>query len=200
MFGISEQLILEQSDDIFGVSPNSWESSPWKHFSLVSDEEIISLSHGKVYVCSDSVLCVGKVNQNPISFGNDSWNGSKIHHNTEHWTIDGEPMEFESNVFPRFSTLELVPKVHEQKWANPYNSNDELSSCRCSMTSHGVLKTMNGNAMLTPTSFPCMQEDFHQENGHSSDLDQKRSGILLMLTNHNEKGTDWKIINTLLPR
>ena len=29
-----------------------------------------------------------------------------------------------------------------------------------------------------------MREDFHQENGHSSDLDQKRSGILLMTTNH----------------
>ena len=30
------------------------------------------------------------------------------------------------------------------------NSKDELSSCRCSMTSYGELKTMNGNAMLTP--------------------------------------------------
>ena len=26
-----------------------------------------------------------------------------------------------------------------------------------------------------------MREDFHQEDGHSSDLDQKRSGILLMV-------------------
>ena len=35
------------------------------------------------------------------------------------------------------------------------------------------LKIMNRNANLTPTSFLSMQEDFHQENGHSSDLDQK---------------------------
>ena len=28
MFDISEQLILEQSDEIFGVSQISWESSP----------------------------------------------------------------------------------------------------------------------------------------------------------------------------
>ena len=32
-----------------------------------------------------------------------------------------------------------------------------------------------------------MRKDFHQENGHSSDLDQKKSGILLILTDHKEK-------------
>ena len=38
-----------------------------KQLSLVSDDEVISLSHAKVYVFSDSVLCLGKVNQNPTS-------------------------------------------------------------------------------------------------------------------------------------
>ena len=58
------------------------------------------------------------------------------------------------------------------------------------MTSHGDLKTINRNAMLTPTSFLSKQEDFHQEDGHSSDLDQKRSGILLMVADHKENGTE----------
>ena len=62
MFDISEKLIVEHSDGIFGVSHISWE---W--ISLVNDEEVISLSHAKVYVFSDSVLCLGKVNQNPTS-------------------------------------------------------------------------------------------------------------------------------------
>ena len=44
--------------------------------------------------------------------------------------------------------------------------------------------------MLTPTSFLSMQEDFHQEDGHSSDLDQKRNGILLMVADHEENGTE----------
>ena len=35
-----------------------------------------------------------------------------------------------------------------------------------------------------------LQEDFQQDVGHSSDLDQKRSGILLTNTNHKEKGTE----------
>ena len=38
-----------------------------EHLSLVNDEEIVSLSHAKVHVFSDSVLCLGQVNQNPTS-------------------------------------------------------------------------------------------------------------------------------------
>ena len=67
MFDISEKLIVRQSDEIFGVTPINWEDSSWKQISLVSDEEIISLSHAKVYVFSDSVLCLGMMNQNPES-------------------------------------------------------------------------------------------------------------------------------------
>ena len=58
MFDISEKFILEQSDEIFGVSQISWESSPWKHLSLVGGEKVISLQHTKVYVFSDSVICL----------------------------------------------------------------------------------------------------------------------------------------------
>ena len=110
MFEISEQLILEQSDEIFGVSQISWESSPWKQLSLVDDEEVISLSHAEVYVFSDSVLCFGKMNQNPISntvWG--SWNGSKIHHNTEHWTQATENRWNSSGIFPRIHYIGACP-------------------------------------------------------------------------------------------
>ena len=50
MFDISEKLIVGQSDEIYGVTPINWEDSSWKQLSLVSDEEVISLSHAKVYV------------------------------------------------------------------------------------------------------------------------------------------------------
>ena len=58
------------------------------------------------------------------------------------------------------------------------------------MTSYGDLKTMNGNAMLTPTLCLYLQKDSQQDVGHSSDLDQKRSGILLIIANHKENGTE----------
>ena len=84
MFDISEKLIVGQSDDIFGVNTINWEDSSWKFLSLVSGEEVISLSHAKVYVFSDSVR-LGKMNQNPTSdcAWEENWVGSRVHHNTE---------------------------------------------------------------------------------------------------------------------
>ena len=101
MFEISEQLVVGQSDEIFGVSQTSWENYPWKQVSLVNYEEVISLSHAKVYVFSDSVLYLGKVNLNPTS--NTAWEqqldwfkDSSQYRTLD--TIDGDPMEFEWNI------------------------------------------------------------------------------------------------------
>ena len=116
MVEISEQLILEQSDEIFGVSQISWESSPWKQLSLANDEEVISLSHAKVYIISDSVLCLGNMNQYPIS--NTVWERQLewFRDSSQYRTLDttdGEPMEFGWNIFPGFSTLELVREAQK---------------------------------------------------------------------------------------
>ena len=45
MFDISEKLISEQSDGIYGVKTIYWEDSSWKYLSLIGDEEIINLLH-----------------------------------------------------------------------------------------------------------------------------------------------------------
>ena len=55
MFDISEKLISVHSDEIYGVNTINWEDSSWKYLSLIGDEEVISLSHTRVYVFSDSV-------------------------------------------------------------------------------------------------------------------------------------------------
>ena len=67
MFDTSEMLIVGHSDEIYGVNPINWEDSFWKQLSLVSDEEVISLQRTSVHVFSDSVFCLGKMNQNPES-------------------------------------------------------------------------------------------------------------------------------------
>ena len=97
MFDISEKLIVGQSDEIFGVSRINWEDSSWRQLSLVNDE-VISLSHAKVYVFSDSVLCLGKMNQKPAS--NTAWEDKLTSFKSSQQyrtldTIDGEAMEFE---------------------------------------------------------------------------------------------------------
>ena len=108
MFEISEQLILEQSDEIFGVSHISWESSPWKQLSLVNDEEVISLSHAKVYVFSDSVLCLGKMKQNAVWERQLEWFKDSSQYRIL-VTIDGEPMEFVWNIFTRIHYIGACP-------------------------------------------------------------------------------------------
>ena len=79
--------------------------------SLVGDEEVISLLHTKVYVISDSVLCLSKMNENPQS--SSAWEDrlTWFKSSPEYRAldkIDGEPMEFEWNIFPGFTTLQLV--------------------------------------------------------------------------------------------
>ena len=70
MFDISAKLVSEQ-DEIYGVKTIDWENSSWKYLSLIGDEQVISLQPTKVYVFSDSVLCLGKIHENTQS--NTAW-------------------------------------------------------------------------------------------------------------------------------
>ena len=84
--------------------------------SLVGDEQVINLLHAMVYVFSDSVLCLGKINENPQSHiaweDRLTWFKSSPEYRALD-RIDGEPMEFEWNIFPGFTTLQLCHKVQE---------------------------------------------------------------------------------------
>ena len=98
------------------MSTINWEHSSWNYLSLVGDEQVISLLHTKVYVFSDSVLCLGKMNENPQS--NYAWEDrlTWFKSSSEYRTlgrIDGEPMEFEWNIFPGITTFHLCHKVQE---------------------------------------------------------------------------------------
>ena len=113
MFDISARLVSEQ-DEISGVETIGWENHSWKHLSLIGDEKVINLQCTKVYVFSDSVLCLGKIHENPQS--NSAWEdrlgwfkSSPEYRNFDR--IDGEPIEFEWNIFPGFNTLQLSQEV-----------------------------------------------------------------------------------------
>ena len=49
---------------------------------------------------------------------------------------------------------------------------------------------MKRNANEALSSFRFMRRDFHHEDGHSLDLDQKTNGTLLVKTVHKENGTE----------
>ena len=70
MFDISAKLVSEK-DEISGVETIGWENHSWKFLSLIGDERVTNLQRTKVYVFSDSVLCLGKIFENSQS--NDAW-------------------------------------------------------------------------------------------------------------------------------
>ena len=50
----------DEQEEIFIVDKIHWEKHSWKHLSLIGDETVINLQRAKVYVFSDSVLCLGR--------------------------------------------------------------------------------------------------------------------------------------------
>ena len=113
MFDISTRLVSEQ-DEISNVDTIRWDKHSWKHLSLIGDETVINLQRAKVYVFSDSVLCLERILQHPES--NEAWKKrigwittDKSYRDFD--GINGEPTEFEWNIFPGFTTLQLCGKV-----------------------------------------------------------------------------------------
>ena len=70
MFDVTAQLVNNQ-DEINGLDKNSVGKYSWTPLSLIGDETVINLQSTKVYVFSDSVLCLGMVLQHPDS--NEAW-------------------------------------------------------------------------------------------------------------------------------
>ena len=113
MFDISTILVSEQ-DEISRLETIGWENHSWKYLSLIGDERVINLQRTKVYVLSDSVLCLGRILEDTQS--NDAWEqrlgwlkSSQNYRNFDR--IDGEPMEFEWNIFPGSNTAQLGEEV-----------------------------------------------------------------------------------------
>ena len=70
MFDITAQLVNVQ-EDIHGLDKIHWGKNSWRQLSLIGDETVINLQRTKVYVFSDSVLCLGRILRHPDS--NEAW-------------------------------------------------------------------------------------------------------------------------------
>ena len=64
MFDITAQTIHNE-EEIYCLDKVVYQKNSWTRLSLINDPVIISLQSTKVYVFSDSVLCLGKVLQHP---------------------------------------------------------------------------------------------------------------------------------------
>ena len=127
----------------------------------------------KVYVFSDSVLCLGKTHQNPDA--NEAWK-KRIEWITtsqsyRDFGISGEPTEFEWNIFPGFDMLQFFGKVKDllsRLGKTPENFTGRIIfMCRCSTTFLVDHKTMKKNVWPMPNSYLCVQGSLVLDNDHS---------------------------------
>ena len=97
MFDVTAQ-IVHNEEEITGLDKILYQKNSWTQLSLINDPVIISLQSTKVYVFSDSVLCLGKVLQHPEC--NEAWKNRVAGARSEksyrdYDAINGESIEFE---------------------------------------------------------------------------------------------------------
>ena len=115
MFDVTAQLV-NNLEEINGLDKILYGKNSWTRLSVIDDEIVINLQRTKVYVFSDSVLCLGKVLQHPES--NEAWKNRvagirSVKSYRDYDAITGESTEFEWNIFSGFTTLQLCDKIND---------------------------------------------------------------------------------------
>ena len=140
MFDVIAQLVNNQ-EEISCLDKILYGKNSWTRLSFIEDEILINLQSTKVYVFSDSVLCLGKVLQHPES--NEAWKdrvaGVRAERNYRDYDANkGESTEFEWNIFPGFTTLQLCDKISDllsHLGQTPESFTRRIYLCQCSTTS-----------------------------------------------------------------
>ena len=113
MFDVTAQTVHNE-EEIYCLDQIVYQKNSWTKLSLINDPVIINLRSTKVYVFSDSVLCLGKVLQHPEC--NEAWKNRVAGVRAErsyrdYETVSGESTEFEWSIFPGFTSLQLCDKI-----------------------------------------------------------------------------------------
>ena len=112
LFGETEKLISGQTETT-GVSLIDSKDLRWISTSLLHSRAY-QYANAKVYVFSDSVLCLVKMGHNPV----ESWKKqiqwhSETNNFSEQNRIDGKLMEFEWKIFPGLTTAGILNEIQK---------------------------------------------------------------------------------------
>ena len=192
MFENTAQLVNDQ-EEIHGLDKIHWRKNSWRQLSLIGDATVINLQRTKVYVFSDSVLCRGRILQHPYS--NEAWKnriaGVKAEKSyRDNDGIDGESTEFEWNIFPGFTTLQLCGKINDllsdlgqtpETFTGKIPFMSMFNDISCDRK--GKKEECLANARVVKV----LAKDLVLDNGHLLDQVLKISGILQRIS-HKELG------------
>ena len=65
MFEMLLRATINNDEEVYCLDKIEYQRNTWTQLSLINDPVVIGLQSAKVYVFSDSVLCLGKVLQHP---------------------------------------------------------------------------------------------------------------------------------------
>ena len=139
MFDVTAQMV-HNVEEIDCLDQIIYLKNSWTQLSLINDPVIINLQSTKVYVFSDSVLCLGKVLQHPEC--NEVWKnrvaGVRAERSYRDFEdVSGDCTEFEWNIFPGFTLLQLFDKISNllsSLGQTPETFTGRMYLCQCSMT------------------------------------------------------------------
>ena len=113
VFNITPKFIKEHSEEFLNVKTLDYQSPSWTRSTLFN-ENVIKWTKAKVCVYADSVLCVGKLEQNPGA-ADAKWTGhnEKISKGIPHTKTQLALMEieFEWKNFPGFTTMTIFKEI-----------------------------------------------------------------------------------------
>ena len=112
LFNETGKLISERKE-ITDVSTIGFKDATWMSTRLLC-EKAYQITNAKTYVFSASVLCVGKMGDDPVA----TWKSkiewySENNHFKDMNRIDGMPTEFECKIFRGITTLGLLEKIQK---------------------------------------------------------------------------------------
>ena len=160
VFNSTQKLRNEHSEEILNMECLEYSSPSWTRSILANNQAKV-----KVCVYADSVLCVGQVKD--ISGATERWPGQvenlKMYSSYQDEVgLDREPIEFEWNIFPEFSSLSLLREIQndlESKNIKPEDFKDRTIF-------------MSMKSRITPWSFD-------QDIGRFWVQDRKRTGMAI---------------------
>ena len=109
-FCVTEKLIRDHKE-IQGISIVNWEQKSWQRTTLLIDRAVQMMT-AKTYVFSDSVLCMGKISDNPVKAWKEKvdWCQNSLE-SQELDRIDGEPTVFEWMSFQGHTTSQTLEEI-----------------------------------------------------------------------------------------
>ena len=114
MFDVTAQLMNNQ-EEIHGLDKIQWEKDSWKRLSLIGDETVINFQ--STSLCLLGFCVVPREDPSTSGFQRSLENrvaGVRVERSCRDYDgINGESTEFEWNIFPGFTTLQLCGKTND---------------------------------------------------------------------------------------